>query len=47
MLAKDYAGYDPHKAEHETLISICAGLQTKFHAGETEVIVEVGQMVKG
>lgn len=47
MLAKNFAGYDPHKAEHEALVGICAGLQTKFHAGEAEVTVEVGQMVKG
>lgn len=46
MLAKNYAGYDAHKAEHEALIGICAGLQTKFHAGEAEVTEEVGQMVK-
>ena len=47
MLAKSYADYDAHKAEHEALIGICAGLQTKFHAGEAEVTEEVGQLVKG
>lgn len=47
MIAKGYAGYDRHKAEHEALIGICAGLQTKFHAGEAEVTEEVGQLVKG
>lgn len=46
MLAKNYAGYTAHKAEHEALIGVCAGLQTKFHAGEAEVTEEVGQMVK-
>ena len=47
MLAKNYAGYDQHKAEHVALIGICGGLQTKFHAGEAEVTKEVGQLVKG
>jgi hemerythrin len=47
MLAKNYDGYAAHKAEHEALIGVCAGLQTKFHAGEAEVTEEVGQMVKG
>ena len=47
MQAKDYAGYDRHKEEHEALIGVCAGLQAKFHAGEAEVTEEVGQMVKG
>lgn len=47
MLAKNYDGYTAHKAEHEALIAVCAGLQTKFHAGEAEVTDEVGQMVKG
>jgi hemerythrin len=26
MLAKNYAGYDRHKAEHVALIGICGGL---------------------
>ena len=47
MIAKNYAGYDRHKAEHEALIGICGGLQTKFHAGEAEVTDEVGQLLKG
>ena len=47
MIAKNYAGYDRHKAEHEALIGICGGLQTKFHAGEAEVTEDVGQLVKG
>jgi hemerythrin len=47
MQAKGYEGYALHKAEHDALIGICAGLQTKFHAGEAEVTDEVGQMVKG
>ncbi len=47
MLAKGYAGYERHKAEHVALIGICGGLQTKFHAGEADVTEEVGQMVKG
>lgn len=46
MIAKGFGGYDRHKAEHEALIGICAGLQKKFHAGEAEVTEEVGQMVK-
>jgi hemerythrin len=47
MQAKNFAGYPRHKEEHEALIGICAGLQTKFHAGEADVTEEVGQMVKG
>jgi len=46
MIAKGFGGYDRHKAEHDALIGICAGLQKKFHAGEAEVTEEVGQMVK-
>jgi hemerythrin len=47
MQAKNYSGLAVHKAEHEALVGICAGLQKKFHAGEADVTEEVGQMVKG
>lgn len=47
MQAKGFAGYDKHKQEHDALVGTCAGLQTKFHAGEADVTDEVGQMVKG
>ena len=47
MQAKSYGGYARHKEEHDKLVAICAGLQTKFHAGEADVTDEVGQMVKG
>lgn len=47
MQAKNFAGLAAHKAEHDALVGICAGLQQKFHAGEAEVTEEVGQMVKG
>lgn len=47
MLAKNYAAFDAHKAEHTALIGICADLQKKFHAGEADVTEEVGQLVKG
>lgn len=47
MQAKNFANFPAHKAEHDALVGICAGLQTKFHAGEGEVTEEVGQMVKG
>jgi hemerythrin len=47
MQAKGFAGYEAHKAQHDALVGICAGLKTKFHAGEAEVTEEVGQMVKG
>ena len=46
MQAKGFDGFALHKAEHDALVNICAGLQTKFHAGEAEVTDEVGQMVK-
>jgi hemerythrin len=47
MQAKNFTAYPQHKAEHDALVGICAGLQTKFHAGEADVTDEVGQMVKG
>lgn len=47
MIAKGFGGYDRHKAEHDKLVEICAGLQKAFHAGQAEVTDEVGQMVKG
>ena len=47
MIAKGYAGYDAHKAEHVAFVGIAADLQKKFHAGEADVTVEVGQLVKG
>jgi len=47
MLAKGYTGYDRHKAEHEALLVICGGLQTKFHTGEAEVDEGIDQLVKG
>jgi hemerythrin len=47
MVAKNYGGIERHKAEHDALVGICAGLQAKFHAGEAEVTEDVGQMVKG
>ncbi|MEY4768209.1 MAG: hypothetical protein RL637_848 [Pseudomonadota bacterium] len=46
MQAKNFAGFTIHKAQHDALVAICGGLQTKFHAGEGEVTAEVGQMVK-
>lgn len=47
MQAKGYEAYATHKAEHDAMVDICAGLQKKFHAGEAEVTEEVGQLVKG
>ena len=47
MIAKNYGGYERHKAEHVALIGICGDLQTKFHAGQAEVTEDVGQLVKG
>ena len=47
MQAKNYEGLAVHKEEHDALVGVCAGLQTKFHAGEADVTEEVGQMVKG
>lgn len=46
MIAANYNGYDAHKEEHTKLLDVCGGLQTAFHAGEAEVTVEVGNMVK-
>jgi hemerythrin len=47
MQAKGFANFVAHKAEHDALVGICAGLQAKFHAGEAEITEDVGQMVKG
>ncbi|MGZ8225200.1 MAG: bacteriohemerythrin [Methylococcaceae bacterium] len=47
MQVKGFSGYAGHKAEHDALVGVCAGLQQKFHAGEAEITEEVGQMVKG
>ena len=47
MQAKNFGGFERHKAEHEAMIGICADLQKKFHAGEAEVTEAVGQLVKG
>lgn len=47
MDAKGYANYAAHKDEHDKLVSVCAGLQSQFHAGEADVTEEAGQMVKG
>jgi hemerythrin len=42
MEQRGYAGLDKHRLEHENLISICADLQGRFHAEETEI--EAGTM---
>ena len=47
MLAKNFGGYERHKAEHDALVGICADLQKNFHAGSAEVTEDVGQLVKG
>jgi len=47
MIAKGFGGYDRHKEEHVAFVGIAADLQKKFHAGEAEVTVEVGNLVKG
>ena len=31
MQAKNFGGFERHKAEHEAMIGICADLQKKFH----------------
>ncbi|MDD4914072.1 MAG: bacteriohemerythrin [Methylococcales bacterium] len=47
MIAKNFGGYDRHKAEHVAFVGIAADLQKKFHSGDAEVTEEVGQLVKG
>jgi len=47
MLAKGYAGYERHKAEHVALLGIGSDLQAKFHVGEAEIDEGVGQLLKG
>lgn len=46
MIAAKYAAYDAHKAAHEKLVGICADLQKKFHAGQTDITTETTQFVK-
>jgi hemerythrin len=46
MLAKGFAGYKRHKAEHVALVGITADLQTKFHAGQAEITEDVAQLLK-
>lgn len=46
MVAKGYAAFDAHKAEHDKLVGVCADLQKKFHAGDADVTQDTTAFVK-
>lgn len=46
MQANGYPNYAAHKAEHDKLVSTCADLQKKFHAGDADVTEETTTFVK-
>lgn len=46
MLAKDFTGYEPHKADHDELITTCHAMQIKIEAGELELTERVCQLIK-
>jgi hemerythrin len=46
MQQHGYPEFAAHKAEHDKLVSTCADLQKKFHAGAAEVTGETTGFVK-
>lgn len=46
MLAKNFAGYDAHKADHDELITTCRAMQEKIEAGELELTERVCELIK-
>lgn len=41
-----FPGFDPHKAEHDALVSKCVELQEKFKAGEADITAETTGFLK-
>jgi hemerythrin len=46
MTEKGYPDFAAHKAEHDKLVTTCAGLQKAFHAGEAEVTQDTTRFVR-
>lgn len=46
MQQKSYPDFAAHKAEHDKLVTTCADLQKKFHAGQAEVSQDTTRFVK-
>jgi hemerythrin len=46
MYAKNFIGYERHKAEHLDLIETCLAMQTKIQAGELELTERICQLIK-
>jgi hemerythrin len=46
MQEKGYSAYPAHKAEHDKLVTTCADLQAKFHAGQAEITKDTTAFVK-
>ncbi len=46
MQQHGYPSYVAHKSEHDKLVSTCADLQKKFHAGQAEITQETTAFVK-
>jgi hemerythrin len=42
----DYPDFKAHKSEHDKLVSVCADLQKKFHAGAAEITAETTAFLK-
>jgi hemerythrin len=46
MQAKNFAGYERHKAEHDDLINTCTAMETKIKAGELELSKRLCKLIK-
>jgi hemerythrin len=46
MQAKNFVGYERHKAEHDDLITTCIAMETKIKAGELELTERLCQLIK-
>lgn len=46
MRERNYPNFTAHKAEHDKLVSTCADLQKKFHAGQAEINQDTTRFVK-
>lgn len=46
MLAKNFTGYEAHKADHDELLTTCIAMQEKIEAGELELTERVCYLIK-
>jgi len=46
MQAKNFVGYERHKAEHDDLINTCIAMETKIKAGELDLSKRLCQLIK-